>query len=82
MADWILVRYLVLGVNGPISMMEAGGNVHGGLALGQVLALLVLALQGVHGVVPGQKDLWRRHSWGGWCFTSLLRSCSESAFRL
>ena len=53
MADWILVKYLVLGVNGPISLMEAGGD-------GHVLALLVLALQGVHGVVPDQQDLWRR----------------------
>ena len=60
-----LGQVLDVGVNGPISLMEAGGNVHGGLDLGQVLALLVLALQGVHGVVPGQQDLWRRHSWGG-----------------
>ena len=33
--------------------MEAGGD-------GHVLALLLLALQGAHGVVPDQQDLWRR----------------------
>ena len=60
MIDWILVRYLVLAVNGPISLMEAGGDGHDRLDLGQVLALLVLALQGVYGVVPDQQDLWRR----------------------
>ena len=61
-----LGQALDVGVDGPVSLMGAGGDVHVGLNLGQVLVLLVLALQGVHGR-------------GGWCFTSLLRSCSESA---
>ena len=41
-----LDQILDVGVDGPVSLVGAGGDVHVGLDLGQVLALLVLALQG------------------------------------
>ena len=33
-------------MDGPVSLVGAGGDIHVGLDFGQVLALLVLALQG------------------------------------